>query len=80
MKMHATFGAKYYTGNALPSGDVCARCGRDEAGMLWLDCWVISATWGVPQKEAHAACSKGAVEYMFLCDSCEALLEEEGPF
>ena len=44
----------------------CACCGRDEAGMLWLDCWVISATWGVPQKEAHAACSKGAVEYMFL--------------
>ena len=25
MKMHATFGAKYYTGNALPSGDVCVR-------------------------------------------------------
>ena len=80
MKMNAKFGAGYYTGSALPSGDVCACCGRDEAGMLWLDCAIINLSWGVPLKEAHAACSKSNAEYMYLCDSCESLLGEEGPF
>ena len=80
MKMNARFGARYYTGSALPSGDVCACCGRDRSGMLWLDCVTINFTWGVPMNEAHAACSKTAAEYMYLCDSCEAMLEDEGPF